>query len=343
MSRLSKSRHPAYHLRPNKAVDRLVFLDILRALELYYPLNDHVYIGFAGPYSEDFRLLAQTFPALRMISVEEDGETHKRQEFHLCSSRMELHHCTFEEFLSSGFPSEYPTITWADYTDMTRECLLEASDIARKAVPSSLLRITVRAETPVYNALQLGRRTPRRLPRTKRQAFDEFVASYRNSISIADVAFDEDLFTWEWFREERFPALLRELINTVITASCNHPKVFLPLHAVKYSDGTIMLSVTGVFCSNEECDSLRTHFESESDFFSVEPGMIDVIDVPALTTKERLHLDAVLPTSDEDEPITLDRLGYLIEGDGSRRESEYKMLQYEKYYRLYPYFGKLLP
>ena len=76
MSRLTQSRHPAYHLRPNKAVDRLVFLEILRVLELLVSsLDEYTYIGFGGPYLEDFRLIAQMFPTLEMISIEEDEET----------------------------------------------------------------------------------------------------------------------------------------------------------------------------------------------------------------------------------------------------------------------------
>ena len=120
MSRLSASKHPAYHLRPNKAIDRFLFLEMIRALGLYSRLDKHTYVGFAGPFLEDFRILAQAFPQLSLLSVESDEETYKRQKFHQCSRKLTLHHCRFDEFLSTRFP-EGPTITWADYTGMGRE------------------------------------------------------------------------------------------------------------------------------------------------------------------------------------------------------------------------------
>jgi len=62
-----------------------------------------------------------------------------------------------------------------------------------------------------------------------------------------------------------------------------------------------------------------------------------------LTTKERLNLDTILPVSECNGTECVKKLDYLIEGDGSDTASTQKMQQYEKYYRLYPYFGKLLP
>jgi len=341
MSRLTKSRHPAYHLRPNKAVDRLLFLDVIRAFELYSPLDRHTYVGFAGPFLEDFRLFGQAFPALKMISVEEDEETYKRQLFHKCSRHIDLRLCTFRDFLATNYPAG-PTITWADYTDMNRECLLEVSDIARKAVPLSVLRVTVRAETPVYRKLSLHRR-PRQLPKGKKQAFASFREEYLKSIQIEDVAYDGSLFSWEGFGERGYPSLLTEILKAVISSACSRPKVFMPLHAVVYSDGTIMLSVTGIFCKSGDSDKIREHFIQEDVLPPEGPVLVQDVDVPVLTTKERLHLESILPSRDESGDSCRKRLGYLIEGDGSEENSEHKMRQYERYFRFYPYFGKLVP
>lgn len=158
--RLSKHKHPAYHLRPNKAVDRYIFLEMLRTLELLHSLRKHIYVGFGGPFLEDFRLLAQMFPYLESVSIEGDEETHRRQLFHLCSSKMQALHRTFEDFLATDFPSDRPVIVWTDYTDMARKCLLEAADISRKATPWSVYRITVRAETPLRTQLGLWQQFP---------------------------------------------------------------------------------------------------------------------------------------------------------------------------------------
>src|SRR3989304_2371501 len=98
MSRLTESKHPAYHLRPNKAIDRSIFIELLNVLERYESLKGHTYIGFGGQFLEDFRLLAREFPQMRMFSIEKDEEVFKRQSFHKCTSKITPHKCTFEQF-----------------------------------------------------------------------------------------------------------------------------------------------------------------------------------------------------------------------------------------------------
>jgi hypothetical protein len=254
---------------------------------------------------------------------------------------LSFYHGQFSDYLGSSFPSATPTITWADYTEMKRECLLEVADIVRKATPLSLLRVTVRAETQVYAALNLLRR-PVDLPTQKQAEFADFVKSFKADIAVDEVAYDEDLFVWKNFRDLFYPSLLARILIAVMEASSSHPKAFVPLHAAMYSDGTIMLSVTGVLCSEDKRSSLINHFSSQS---ILKPGAhleVEEIDVPLLTTKERLFLEPFLPSEGAGGKC-LKQLGYLPEGDNSEIMSGYKMRQYEKYHRFYPFFGKLIP
>lgn len=345
MSRLSSHKHPSYHLRPNKAVDRYIFTELLQTLDLLRPLEEYVYIGFGGPFLEDFRLLSQTFPYLELISLEEDKQTHERQRFHLCSSKMKVEHRTFKDFLATGFPSDRPVIVWADYTDMSRERLLEAADIARLAMPWSVFRITVKAENPIRPALNLmkPKRIPLQVPPKKERDFRRIQKRYREDWALEGISFDPAWFEWERFTDEGFPVLLRRMMERVIVGSCSRPKTFVPLHVVKYSDGTIMMSLTGIFCPDEEREVLLNHFKKSCEFYDEGNGTIDEIDVPVLTTKERLALDKILPTPDRDGAMCFKELGYLIEGDDSELDSTRKLQHFERYYRLYPYFGKLIP
>lgn len=342
MSRLTASKHPAYHLRPNKAIDRAIFIELLQAFDRYQPLTNHIYIGFGGPFLEDFRLVTREFPRMLMYSIESDGETSKRQVFHKCTRNMQFFNCAFEEFLSSKFPTDSPTITWADYTGFSRDNLLEISDIARQAIPFSVLRITVEAETPLYKELGLLPRKPLVMPSKKKVKFEEFIENFRQRVNLQDVSYDQDLFRWPSFTEVGFPVLLSKLIHSVITVACLHPKVYLPLHSVKYSDGTIMLSVTGLICLEQDRADIIEHFRSKSEFFSANYAAIETIDVPMLTTKERLHLECQHPVLSVNGN-TAAALGYLVEGDDSKDLNRYKMTQYEKYHSLYPYFGRLIP
>lgn len=343
--RLSKTLHPAYHLRPNKAVDRFLFMQLLRALDARCSLSNHTYVGFGGPYLEDFRLLAHDFPTMRLVSIEKDGETHKRQKFHQCARTMEFVHGTMGEFLEKSFPSASPVIVWADYTDVSRECMSELSDMVRQAVPTSMLRITVRAETPVPDQLGLPEtfRYPPRVPRGKKSAFEKIRDQYQRGMAVDGVTFPDRWFDWSEFSEDRFPVLLDRMLRSVAEGSCVHPKAFLPLHSVKYSDGTIMLSVTGMLCLETELDEITEHFRVRSGIGCSTPDSLDSIDVPALTAKERLHLEKLLPAKNTDGAVSMEGLGYLIEGDEEEAASKAKMAQYERYHGLYPLFGRVVP
>lgn len=344
MSRLSESMHPAYHLRPNKAIDRFVFLEIIRTLELRCTLRNYKYIGLGGPYLEDFRLLSQQFPKMHLICVEKDEETHKRQKFHLCSRQMTCIHRGLGDYIATNFPSADPVVVWADYTDMDRECISEVADIARKAVPGSLLRVTVRAESTVYRKLQISiHKYPKCVPPKKAAEFNLIKKYYSTDIATDGASFPIDWFDWKEFSLDNYPRLLARILSSTIECACTRPKTFLPIHAVKYSDGTIMLSLTGMICLDSDCKSLSEHFREHCTFYTSRIDELDVIDVPNLTTKERLHLEAILPTKRFSGDESVSHLGYLIEGDNSEDKSRLKMQQFEKYYRLYPYFGKILP
>jgi hypothetical protein len=343
--RLSKSFHPAYHLRPNKAVDRFLFMELLKALDARCSLRSHTYIGLGGPYLEDFRLFAHDFPAMHLISIEKDHQTHLRQKFHQCSANMDFFPGTMGEFLQDRFPSATPVVVWADYTDVSRECMSELSDIVRQAVPSSVLRITVRAETPVPEQLRIADnfRYPPQVPRGKKSGFEKIRDQYQRGMAIEGIVFPGKWFDWNEFSVDQFPAMLDRMIRHVAEGSCVPPKAFLPLHSVKYSDGTIMLSVTGIICMEEEKADLVQHFRDRTPTCGGTPDSLETIDVPALTARERLHLERLLPTERPDGAVSMKGLSYLIEGDESEVESMAKMAQYERYHGLYPLFGRVVP
>lgn len=344
MTRLSESKHPAYHLRPNKSVDRLVLLEMLRTLKLSGAEFPDTYIGLGGPYLEDFRLISQEFPDMELVCIERDGETLKRQEFHACSSKLTCVPGTLGEYIASDFPSDRPVVVWADYTGMLRECLSELADMIRKVVPGSLLRMTVRAETPVRSKLGISPwKYPRKVPPEKREDFEKLRDSYRHDMAVDGAVFRSDWFSWMDFSPSAFPQVLARMIGAVAETSCSRPKTFLSLHTVKYSDGTIMLSKTGMICHEDDRTLLAQHFHEHCLYCSVDVDAVDEIDVPILTTKERLHLEKVLPSDHASGEASIARLGYLIEGDDAEEETRRKMEQYEKYHNLYPHFGKIVP
>jgi hypothetical protein len=64
-----------YQLRPNKAVERLMFIELLGRLDPDLSIGQNYrYVGFGGPQMEDFRLLHERFPVMKMLSLEKEKD-----------------------------------------------------------------------------------------------------------------------------------------------------------------------------------------------------------------------------------------------------------------------------
>lgn len=66
------------------------------------------------------------------------------------------------------------------------------------------------------------------------------------------------------------------------------------------------------------------------------------IDLPVLSTRERLHLQHLLPVSEKAGKVLREALGYLIEGN-DRKATEKKLKQYADFHRYSPYFIRGIP
>ena len=63
---------PFYHLRPNKYVDRCLFVAALDRLNTKIQLKEYRYIGFGSFMFEDFKLLHDRLNINSRISLEAD-------------------------------------------------------------------------------------------------------------------------------------------------------------------------------------------------------------------------------------------------------------------------------
>ena len=88
-----------YRLRPNKAVDRELFLSLLMRLAPKLSLEKYHYVGLGGPFLEDFRLVHARLGLGRMTCVEAEQEVHKRQVFNRPIASIECVNSTLEDYL----------------------------------------------------------------------------------------------------------------------------------------------------------------------------------------------------------------------------------------------------
>jgi hypothetical protein len=118
------------------------------------------------------------------------------------------------------------------------------------------------------------------------------------------------------------------------------PHVFQPVSSFYYSDGTGMFTLTGVVCRRSDQAHVRSVFK-DLKFASLNWARPKKIDVPVLSTKERLHLQRLLPCSSAAGELLRKELGYLI--DTNRSQTERKLQQYADFHRYFPYFMKATP
>ena len=311
-----KMRHPPYHLRLNKAVDRMSFMQAIGKLSRLTDLSEYTYYCLGGPYLEDCRLLYEFHPQIRMVSIEENEDTFKRQAFHLPCGLLDLRHEEFGSFLAQYEPEDRKSIFWLDYTGLEFGHFEEFMVLLSKVTANSLVKVTLQSDPRSNkNAETFRRKFESLLPKPSAAppaTTREFANLIQQMLQVAS--------------QKALPA---EMSN-----------VFQPVESFYYSDGTSMFTLTGVVCARAERENVRAVFGGLQ-FANLDWQLPRKIDLPALSTKERLHVQHLLPRVDGAGSVLRESLGYLIEAD--RETTETRLQQYADYHRLFPYFIKATP
>jgi len=151
-----------YHLRQNKAVERVLFEEQLKLVSTWLesleatPIEKYRYIGFGGPFLEDFKSIHRNLKIEDMTSIEYDENTLKRQEFNKPISCINL---LDEPMNSSEFISEdqflKESILWLDYVNV--DYISQLNDIknaVEKMSEFDILKVTFNSN--VANLQQQG-------------------------------------------------------------------------------------------------------------------------------------------------------------------------------------------
>jgi len=318
-------KHPPYPLRANKAVDRFMLIEAIRRLGGPSKLAQYTYFGLGGPYLEEFRLLHESFPELKMVSLERDAQTFKQQRFHQPSGPIRLRHVDFKSFLARYDSGDKKSIFWLDYHELEYWQFGDFMSLLGKVSVGSLVKITLRSEPSDY----IGRDE-----QDQEKKENEFRAKFGAILPRADAAPPTEL--------ERFAGLLQEMVQ--IAAQKALPSgtgfVYQPISSFCYKDGDGIFTLTGIVCRRSRLKSVRNRF-SNWDLANLDWAGPKLIDVPFLSTKERLHLQKHLPCAQDAGRRLLRVLGYRIDKDRARAVA--KMKQYADFYRYYPHFVRAIP
>lgn len=334
-----------YRLRPNKAVDRELFLSLLMRLAPKLGLEKYHYIGLGGPFLEDFRLLHSRIGIGRkrgsrtvgqLTCVESELEVHKRQRFNRPVACIKCVHSTLEQFLDQTTFTA-PAIIWLDYTAPGRI----ASQIQRFAatvgnVPiGSVLRVTLNADPGSLGESPSGK---------------DLSVEVDGDVS-ADRAQKPTKAEW---RFARFIERLGTLVPSGLTADAMTFKKYGPtlLHVLKlavekqalsftdrrivwalathYADGQAMVTAALVVCHRDETviEKLVKGWE-----FYATPDEPHRIELPALSSLERLTM--------ESQNNAHRKLGFDLAKVVESRLGVDPFEVFKKFYRLYPHFSRV--
>jgi len=322
----------AYHLRPNKAIDRNLFIALLERIGRVRNISEYEYIGFGGPMLEDYKALHAALRITRMHSIERDPDTFKRQQFNRPAGFVKLHFGDSDEFFRSHAFNEHGTIVWLDYTDFKHKTQLdELVGVASNLDCHDVIKITLNA-----NVKHLGAEDQPTQDRAKLR-LAEFVRR------MGDYA-PPDL-TPANMQGRAFPRTLQACVKRALGGlpAGKGGRYFQVLSSFLYSDGQPMLTVTGIIfrtpARSAGAEFKRLSRLTRWPFSNLDWSDPLPISVPPLTTKERMRLDEILPFvrgGDAQWQARLERhLGYK---PGAAPDS---LAHYARYYRNYPHFSRI--
>ena len=227
-----------------------------------------------GALLEDFRVLYDSSQQIKMHSIERDRQVFLRQNFHLPSKNVELHNVELFEFIDSYESTGERSIFWLDYTDLRYSNFEYFEQLLNKASNGSVIKITLRAQwkdyEPDWNAFNDEFRTL--LPGSP---FDGPFLNESFAISLKD--------------------MLRRSVQRALPGILD--TTFQPITCFRYADGAQMVTLAGVLCFDEDAPKIRSLFV-DWEHANLDWGPPRLIDVPVLSTQERLHLQRFLPHLD---------------------------------------------
>ncbi len=307
-------------------------MESLRRLNNYTNISEYVYIGFGGPFLEDFKQVHNLLKVNKMISIEGDENVHRRQEFNKPLSCIDLGNAPE---MSGDFINRYnfddKTIIWLDYA-MPSELnsqLNELVNLITKLKPKDIFKVTLNAN-PEFLGKNPEELDPR--PHRYRRISDILTENFTpTNMEEGDVSF------------KKYPALLVKAMKRAVENGLKgRPDIRIhPLTSFVYKDGQQMVTLTAIVLENsneEEAIFLNSSRIKNWPFYAGEWRAPKNINVPAMSLKERIHIESLLPEASVDN--IHENLGYYIGSNSSGANVD--LSNFIEYYKVVPWYSKVL-
>lgn len=322
---MSTGKEIPYQLRPNKFIDRQIFLELAGRIVPQKKAGRYVYISMGGKHLVDHEAFYRRLGISKLYSFDSDPTVVDRQ---LCNRPVSTAKCV--ELMSGSLAGEIDSIltdfspasnmiVWLDYTRPSERLsqLQELTECLKKAQPGDLFRITMNADDFTLRGdwRKDDFETPGlyRADRLKSQIGDFYPSKI---LTIGD--------------DELPEVLVRSIILACSAASQGKRITFHPVLNTAYADGQRM--VTSAVLALSSGDALPTglldwEFLPNSDSDCVN------ISVPDLSMREKILIDRFLDRS----PAQIVKAAKFLptsEADDAREA----LKSYKRLHRFFPTF-----
>lgn len=324
------SNQPFYHLRPNKKIDRSLFIQTLLGLNRLFPMEEYCYTGFGSYLFDDFKILHEILNICNMVSLEREIHEYNRAKFNLPYSCIEIKNIDSTGYISSlNLIDDSHNIFWLDYVkpDELGVQLADYVTLLNLLNPNDIVRITLNANPGgLGKTNEPDKLQSKRLEVLKSRIPDEYFPS---SISPDDMT------------SQNYPLTLLKILKKATMQSLTDdppfsPNFMLPLFSNVYADGQQMLTFTGVVLDSHKnkADIIDVLKKYPHNTFSWDT--LNRIEIPALSTREITEINKLLPSSEVRQQL-LDNFNFIFP-----EKNKQAVESYISYYKYYPNFHQVI-
>lgn len=320
------AKQPFYHLRPNKSIDRSLFIQTLIGLGRIIPITEYQYTGFGSYLFDDFKLLHDTLNISNMVSLERDPIEYKRAEFNLPYNCIEVKNIECTEYLSELLiEDDSHNIFWLDFVEPAElgTQLADYATLINKLNCYDVVRITLNA-----NPGSLGKtKDPEKLHEFRYNTLKGRIpdADFPPSISVNDLT------------ANKYPLALLKILKKITMSSLvddpvYSPNFMLPLFSSVYADGQQMLTFTGIILDSHDKEAeIKNALQnySHNNFSWDEPCNIEI---PALSVREIAELNKLLPNTEIQQQL-IEKFPFIFSKNDIQAVDSY--ISFYKYYPNY--------
>jgi hypothetical protein len=334
-----------YQLRPRKAIERNIFVDLLKKIGAYGKIDfqKYRYVGFGAAYLEDFKHMHIELGIVLMDCIEMGKNAYTRQIFNNPYYFVDSYNVTSTDYINQDFKFDKNQIIWLDYTapKMLRQQLTDIEMLCAKLSSLDIVKFT-------FNSKLSSFISSHHVKNGKGHTCNEF--EYKTIFHF--IKNDE---TFKKYLPEgikvpdisNFDSVIRAMALRAVNRGLSLGGKDLKFHhiaAFSYADGQEMTTLTGILCSDSEFSELFDQCKLHDwPFYNNQVSgseMIVAIEiaVPDMTISERMEIDKKIPAPNIDT-IAKELAFYYGE---NMNEHIHLIKGYHAFYRYLPHFSKVI-